>query len=57
MEPNKYVFIVPTSKKIDGINLPTSIYDVVFKGRLDDRRLDARANILLNTYPRTGEET
>ena len=45
----------PPLVKVDGLNLYERSFPILFKQRIDDIRLKRGEDILIATYPRTGE--
>ena len=49
------VFTIPFAVKLDGLNLSTKQYEILFRKKIDDFRLTAGNDTLIATYPRTGK--
>ena len=51
----KKVYMLPQTAVVDGINVQRHIFPILFKERIDERKLTRENDVLVATYPRTGE--
>ena len=56
MAEEKEVYKFPNVGTFDGLVVPRDFFPVLFKpGRLDEYKLTRKDDVLISTYPRTGE--